>query len=128
MSMEKEALTNTIESDLAKRNRNWDKVAAHLAENTAQGNPHGVGDLSTLVNTKTLTHKENQVLVDFNTVITTGIYFNGGGGINSPTSNYGILLVFGNAFIVQFWISSGNGFYTRISADNGANWTAWSEK
>lgn len=26
MAMEKEALTNTIESDLAKRNRNWDKV------------------------------------------------------------------------------------------------------
>jgi hypothetical protein len=40
MSMEKEALTNTIESDLAKRNRNWAKVDdleaaydAHVIEN-----------------------------------------------------------------------------------------------
>ena len=34
MSMEKEALTNTIESDLAKRNRTWDKVETHFAEST----------------------------------------------------------------------------------------------
>jgi hypothetical protein len=31
MAMEKEALTHTIESDLARRNRNWDKIDAHLA-------------------------------------------------------------------------------------------------
>ena len=36
MSMEKEALTNTIESDLAKRNRNWDKVDTHLAEKVSK--------------------------------------------------------------------------------------------
>ena len=42
MAMEKEALTNTIESDLARRNRNWDKVDAHLAENATEGNPHGI--------------------------------------------------------------------------------------
>ena len=44
MSMEKEALTNTIESDLAKRNRNWDKVDAHLAE-TATDGVHGIKDI-----------------------------------------------------------------------------------
>ena len=43
MSMEKEALTNTIESDLAKRNRNWDKVDGHLADNmTDSDGAHGL--------------------------------------------------------------------------------------
>jgi hypothetical protein len=32
MAMEKEALTHKIEDDLAARNRNWDKIDAHLAE------------------------------------------------------------------------------------------------
>lgn len=36
MAMEKEALTNTIESDLAKRNRNWDKIDDHLAESSSK--------------------------------------------------------------------------------------------
>lgn len=36
MAMEKEALTNTIESDLARRNRNWDKVDGHLAESASK--------------------------------------------------------------------------------------------
>lgn len=36
MAMEKEALTNTIESDLAKRNRNWDKVDTHFADMVTQ--------------------------------------------------------------------------------------------
>ena len=36
MSMEKEALTNTIESDLAKRNRNWTQLTAHLADYASQ--------------------------------------------------------------------------------------------
>jgi len=36
MAMEKEALTNTIESDLARRNRNWDKIDDHLAESTSK--------------------------------------------------------------------------------------------
>lgn len=36
MAMEKEALTNTIESDLARRNRNWDKIDDHLAESASK--------------------------------------------------------------------------------------------
>ena len=43
MAMEKEALTNTIESDLAKRNRNWDKVDTHLAEDVSD-NVHGLAN------------------------------------------------------------------------------------
>ena len=40
MAMEKEALTNTIESDLAKRNRNWDKISTgYMAESGS--NPYG---------------------------------------------------------------------------------------
>lgn len=35
MSMEKEALTHKIEDDLAARNRNWDKITTHLADNAA---------------------------------------------------------------------------------------------
>ena len=43
MSMEKEALTNTIESDLARRNRNWDKVDGHLAGNVSDADgAHGL--------------------------------------------------------------------------------------
>lgn len=42
MAMEKEALTHKIEDDLAARNRNWDKVDAHLAESVTGGNPHGI--------------------------------------------------------------------------------------
>ena len=41
----KKALTNTIESDLARRNRNWDKVDAHLAETVSQS-PHGIGSIA----------------------------------------------------------------------------------
>ena len=48
MAMEKEALTNTIESDLARRNRNWDKVDAHLAESVTGGNPHGINSVLNL--------------------------------------------------------------------------------
>lgn len=35
MAMEKEALTNTIESDLAKRNRNWTQLDTYLLNNDA---------------------------------------------------------------------------------------------
>ena len=42
MALEREALTHKIEDDLALRNRNWDKLDSHLAENTTQGNPHGI--------------------------------------------------------------------------------------
>ena len=39
MAMEKEALTNTIESDLAKRNRNWDKISTgYMVESGSNAN------------------------------------------------------------------------------------------
>ncbi|NMB43871.1 MAG: hypothetical protein GX995_07050, partial [Clostridiales bacterium] len=36
MAMEKEALVNKIEDDLARRNRNWDKIDDHLAESASK--------------------------------------------------------------------------------------------
>ena len=35
MALEKEALTHKIEDDLAARNRNWDKIEAHMADYAA---------------------------------------------------------------------------------------------
>ena len=39
MALEKEARTNIMGSDIDRRNRNWDKVSAHLAENATKA--HG---------------------------------------------------------------------------------------
>lgn len=36
MALEKEALTHKIEDDLAARNRNWDKIEAHIAESVTK--------------------------------------------------------------------------------------------
>ena len=44
---------------------------------------------------------------------------------NSPRS-YGVLLVFSaNRYIIQIMIDYTNLSYTRISTDNGENWTDW---
>ena len=59
MAMEKEALTHKIEDDLAARNRNWDKIDAHLAENAQlaeyrlefdQSIPHGFNYTKLMLN------------------------------------------------------------------------------
>lgn len=68
MSMEKEALTNTIESDLARRNRNWDKVDAHLAENANKAHGGFKGFLGTISSNINLPHDSLEA-ININKVI-----------------------------------------------------------
>ena len=53
--MEKEARTNKAGADLDKRNRNWQKIDTHLAEDVSQGNPHGIDALANKVWGNTIT-------------------------------------------------------------------------
>ena len=61
MALEKEALTHTIESDLARRNRNWDKIDTHMAEDVTKADLVQTAEVnnSTKVPSSAVTYKLN---------------------------------------------------------------------
>lgn len=101
MAMEKEALTNTIESDLAKRNRNWGKVDGHLAEDVtlAHGLAYEAGDW-----TPRMTINDSMsgiVQSNYAKYVRVGtlVHVNGGIVISSKGTNVGVLKVAGLPFM-----------------------------
>lgn len=61
MAMEKEALVNKIEDDLAKRNRNWGKIDDHLADYATFKSGLLVQDISSSLTTIGITNPTKSV-------------------------------------------------------------------
>jgi len=67
------------------------------------------------------------VLTDGNKAVQSGIYRGVGSSVN-VIGGYGVLAVFyTNNYVYQQFVSSEAKVYTRLSTDEGSNWTDWAQ-
>ena len=121
MALEKEALTNTIESDLARRNRNWDKIDTHIEQ----------------INNKLQYFQPPTRSIPYDSgdnawKDTNGVHFyyiGGDGTARGYPTNFAILVHMkvptGGTIFQQCWGNSGNLWYRKVLSDQSAADAQW---